>query len=481
MGRIENLETIQALPSLPPIVHPLTADLIGRHPRLIADLVQGLGSTLHVVLPEVFSDTVKQFQKTLAVAGVEGFILFAKKANKARCFVERCPELGIGVDAASLQEAEQALGCGVPGPHIGITGPAKHSDLLRLALWQRCLVAIDSVDELQRFASLAAQTGCQGRLLLRQRPPSQPHSRFGMTPGECDEAMRICVAQPDAMALEGFAFHLSGYSAQARATSVNQMIDACTEAQRHGLTRCRTVNMGGGFAVRYVQEAHWLAFMARQQPAHYHAGKSFAEFYPYYCARHGAAMLADILACVPPGEDATLAQRLKRHSIRLLLEPGRALLDHAGFTAFQVQGVKDRAASEGYGILTVGGTSFSVSEQWFNSEYLPDPLLLGDALPDGVYGGVDGGVDAGAGYAACVGGASCLDSDMVTWRKLRFLRRPRVGDVLLYMNTAGYQMDSNESPFHDVPLPSKVVITLEQGTPRWRMDGRGSAAPHPTF
>ncbi|MEV8419056.1 hypothetical protein AB0P45_36665, partial [Streptomyces niveus] len=31
------------------------------------------------------------------------------------------------------------------------------------------------------------------------------------------------------------------------------------------------------------------------------------------------------------------------------------------------------------------------------------------------------------------------------------------GDLLVYPNTAGYQMDSNESPFHDLAIPPKVV------------------------
>ena len=81
-----------------------------------------------------------------------------------------------------------------------------------------------------------------------------------------------------------------------------------------------------------------------------------------------------------------------------------------------------------------------------------------------------------AAYAACIGGASCLDSDMVTWRKIVFPQRPAAGDLLVYLNTAGYQMDSNESPFHDLPLPAKVVVTMDQGKPCWRLDQRPHAA-----
>jgi diaminopimelate decarboxylase len=149
-----------------------------------------------------------------------------------------------------------------------------------------------------------------------------------------------------------------------------------------------------------------------------------------------------------------LAGRLREAGVKLLLEPGRALLDKAGCTVFRVQGVKDL---DGYGIVTVDGSSLSLSEQWFDSEYLPDPVLLSRAGP-------------GEPYAACVGGATCLESDMVTWRKVRFPARPAVGDLLVYPNTAGYQMDSNESPFHELPLPPKVVLDTAGGSTRWRFD-----------
>jgi diaminopimelate decarboxylase len=48
--------------------------------------------------------------------------------------------------------------------------------------------------------------------------------------------------------------------------------------------------------------------------------------------------------------------------------------------------------------------------------------------------------------------------------------RPRPGDLLVYVNTAGYQMDSNESAFHDLPLPPKIVVERHPGAPRWRFD-----------
>ncbi|EUA27842.1 diaminopimelate decarboxylase domain protein [Mycobacterium xenopi 4042] len=45
---------------------------------------------------------------------------------------------------------------------------------------------------------------------------------------------------------------------------------------------------------------------------------------------------------------------------------------------------------------------------------------------------------------------------MLTWRKVVLPHEPRHGDMLIYPNTAGYQMDKNESQFHDLPLPRRL-------------------------
>lgn len=455
----ESNSRVRPSPVLPALQHRLVQHLLGEHAPLLLQLVNGLGSPLHLMLPQVFAENAVAFSNCLRRIGIEGVVMYAKKANKARCLVDTCAQLDLGVDAASAEELTQALGAGVPGRLIGVSGPAKHPALMRLAIRQNCLLAMDGLEELHACAQVAASEQRASRVLLRWRPDSQPRSRFGMTALELDQALRICQDRQAQLSLQGFSFHLNGYSPGERAQAAHHLLTRCLDARRLGL-RADCIDIGGGFAIRYVDPAAWRAFEGQQHAELYHAGKTFDGFYPYAAQHHGADMLEAVLACRSEAGD-TLSDRLRRDGIRLLLEPGRALLDQAGVTLFRVQGVKDRA--DGYGILTVEGTSFSMSEQWFNSEYLPDPLLFGEH-----------GHDTGP-YTACVAGTSCLDSDMVSWRKLRLPRRPSTGDLLVYLNTAGYQMDSNESPFHDLPLPHKVAIEFDsEQHPHWRLD---SVAP----
>ncbi|MEU9167584.1 Y4yA family PLP-dependent enzyme [Streptomyces sp. NPDC048420] len=437
-----------AAPRLPAHPDPELDAILGS--ALPHELSYALGGPFHLLLPGRFDANAAAFEGVLSDAGVEGRVYYAKKANKAAVWMDRCAVAGRGVDVASAGELRDALGHGVRGEDVVVTGPAKADGLLRVAVLQGCLIAVDALDELERVLAQARALARPARVMLRRLPPVQPHSRFGFDDTELETALARCAPARDAVAMEGFSFHLSGYDPLLRAELADELVELCLKARVMGL-RADRISIGGGFAVDYTDAGHWEGFLREQRPEHYHAGKSFdrGDFYPYHSPVAGADALRAVLTA------DGLAGRLRAAGVRLMLEPGRALLDRAGCTVFRVQGVKDR---DGYGIVTVDGSSLSLSEQWFNSEYLPDPVLLPAHEPQGEP------------YAACVGGATCLESDMVTWRKVRFPARPAVGDLLVYPNTAGYQMDSNESPFHELPLPPKVVLDTAGGAVRWRLD-----------
>jgi diaminopimelate decarboxylase len=302
-------------------------------------------------------------------------------------------------------------------------------------------------------------------VLLRVLPGTDPHSRFGFDPtgrdSELDRALDRCVAARDRVAMHGFSFHLGGYAPGPRAALAAELVERCRAARERGLV-ADSVSIGGGFAVSYLAPEDWARFVRGRRDEWFHAGRTFGHFYPYHQSPTGAGMLGEVLRAPVPGH-RDLAAALVATGVRLLLEPGRALLDGAGFSVFGVRGFKRRGD---HGIVTVDGLSASVSEQWKNSEFLPDPVLW----PARGAGAGDGASDVtDEPVAACVGGSSCLEYDMLTWRKVPFRRPPRPGDLLVYPNTAGYQMDKNETEFHQLPLPARVVLDERL---RWRLEER---------
>ncbi|MEU0543833.1 Y4yA family PLP-dependent enzyme [Nocardia sp. NPDC005978] len=424
-------------------------------PNLLRDMADAIGGPFHLLYPQRVVRNIREFQRVFAGQGVVGAIYYGKKANKSPAVVRACARAGAGVDVSSAQEFTAALSGGVRGTDLMVTGPSKSTRLLSLAVRHRALVAVDDPDELTRLGALANGDG-PARVVLRVLPPNST-SRFGLT---CDELdLALTAADEDSIRLEGFSFHLTGYAVADRAELALALIERCREARGlgHPVT---TISIGGGFGVNYVAADTWRTFLDGVNPRWFHGDRAPESYYPYHCPVPGPAMLAAIL------EHRRLADHLRAAGIRLAIEPGRALLDRAGSSVFRVQGVKSRTAhGHRYAILTVDGTSLSLSEQWFESEYLPDPVLW-PARP-------------GALSPTCVGGASCLEDDMLSRRRIPLPRPAEIGDLLVYPNTAGYQMDSNESAFHELPVPPKVVLHTANdaaisanGELRWRLDGK---------
>lgn len=435
-----------------PALQPEWQRRVCADPDVLFDIHHAVGGPFHLVYPDMFAANLTAFQQVLTRHAVGGQVYFGKKANKAGCWLPVVADAGAAVDVASEPELVHALANGVRGRDIGVTGAAKTTALLRLAARHDCMVAVDSIDELQR-AAVIAQTAGRLRVLLRVLPPNAPHSRFGLSASDLVAALKTCVHLRTEIDLVGFSFHLDGYDVKPRAELAHELIVLCAKSKALGLP-VRALSIGGGFACRYFDDDTWATFVENHTEEWFHAGKRFDRFYPYAQAPTGAAMLEAILTTSFDG--VVLAQHLRDNDIELYLEPGRALLMDAGCTVFPVLGSKRNAE---HVITTVHGLSMSVSEQWKGSEFLPDPILLSRSL----------GSDPGP-IASCVGGASCMEYDVLTWRKVPLPQRPRHGDLLVYPNTAGYQMDKNESEFHQLPLPPKIVLTADGDRLRWRLD-----------
>ncbi|WP_232852412.1 Y4yA family PLP-dependent enzyme [Nocardia acididurans] len=418
------------------------------HPEKLYALAAMTDGPFHVMYPGRVGRNIQGFRAAFENAQVNAYaIYYGKKANKAACVVTECVKHGAGVDVSSIAELDSALRGLVAGRDLVVTGPAKSDELLRRAAHADALITLDAPDELLRVLGL----GIPARVTLRVRAPGS-QSRFGMDDAQLDWATaKIAEAQTTGkrILLEGFSFHLSGYRTEPRARLAHRLIDRCLAARAH-CPEVSMISIGGGFGVDYVAAADWKTFREEMTDSWFHAGRMPApdNLYPYHFENPGPGMLTEILLTEQAESGRTLADRLNEHRVRLAIEPGRALLDRAGSTVFRVQGVKELDADgHRYLMLTADGTSLSLSEQWFASEYLPDPELVSPP-----------GSAADAALPACVGGASCLEDDMISWRRIPLPRRARPGDLLVYPNTAGYQMDSNESAFHQLPVPRKIVL-----------------------
>lgn len=76
--------------SLEAICGPCIENLMHEHMDKLQEWVNGLGSPLHLLFPDIFQKNIESFKKVLNKSKVNYQLLFAKKANKAQCLAQIC-------------------------------------------------------------------------------------------------------------------------------------------------------------------------------------------------------------------------------------------------------------------------------------------------------------------------------------------------------------------------------------------------------
>jgi diaminopimelate decarboxylase len=205
------------------------------------------------------------------------------------------------------------------------------------------------------------------------------------------------------------------------------------------------IDIGGGLPIRYVEPQAYARFLQNDNnPSHYYNQKVPASYYPYGSELTATQWLTLLLEA-EHSHGLSIANYLKTQLITLALEPGRSLVDQAAISIFRV--TRSKQLADNKTVIFVEGSSFSACETWFASEYLIDPILVSSTQ------------QPHPPIQAYIAGHSCLDDDVITHRLINFACAPHAGDLLIYINTAGYQMDLLENEFHRHPLPRRLTAT----------------------
>ncbi len=428
---------------LPPILRSATADLLTRHGPLLLDWVARFGSPLNLAWPDALQENLAALKGVLTEGRVEHAIYYGVKVNKSRGLMQAALSAGAGLDVSSLYELRDARRLGADGARLVATGPAKTRAFHQELIDCRALISVDSPEELEDLIALLPADAGPQPILLRLQPRDQKKSRFGMPA----DAIIYCLARLAAesgLRFDGLHFHLSGYRWETRLAALNEAADLIAEARRMGCTP-RMIDIGGGLPIQYVDQVKYRAHLSAQTPEDYRTGKIPDSFYPYGGALSAADWLSELLQA-KMSKGCSVASYLMHEGLTLAMEPGRALADQAAISVFRILRVK--ALGPDTHVIFVEGSSFSACETWFASEFLIDPILVPATRP----------AAASPPIRAYLAGHSCLDEDVLSNRWLTFPTPPRAGDLLVYANTGGYQMDLLENEFHRHPMPARLCV-----------------------
>lgn len=471
----------------PLFLEPRLTDDIGSllaAPALVHTLADALGSPLNIVLPNQAANNLERFRAVYRAHHLTGQIYFAHKASRSSALLRRLAATDAGVDIASLGELRHALGCGFTPDRILATGP-KNPEFLWLCARTGVGVVLDSEAELSTLASLVHRFGLpRVRLVLRlsgfessgTRLLSR-RSRFGIPAARLDPLLDAVVGQQDVVELVGVAYHLDTTGLDEKALALEQCLRAAEECRRRGL-RPVTIDVGGGFGVNYLADREqWERYTTAladavlgRRPAMTWSGYGYglrAEsgtlrgvlgLYPAHRPVSGPRYLDALLAHPAASFDGRpLGELLLEHLYDLVAEPGRALLDGCGLSLAKVLEVRRDDGGDLMVRLAAKADDIALEDHGV----LLDPVVL---RRDGSCGGAEGPV------RAYLFGSLCLESDLITRRAVHLPAAPRVGDLMAFVNTAGYCMDFHATSAQLQPTARKVAAWREAGRWRWCLD-----------
>lgn len=377
----------------------------------------------NVIFADQFISNIEKFKDIFTQYFSRENIFFSCKCNKSYALLKYASEQNCGVEVSSNYELNDALKY---TKKIIASGPAKDNDYLNNSIDNDVIISVDDIEELKLIKKINKPT----KVLLRISDLLGKISRFGINLNQIDLCLEII--SNSSIQLEGFSFHINNYLLDDRIDAINEIIELA-ESKKININ---FIDIGGGIPTNYCSKEEYYNFLKLNNKGMYFKEHFINDYYPYYSEIADEKALDYILKNV--------YKKLNERGIEIIIEPGRSLLKNVGVSIYEVQYLKH--LSNGENVIVTNGNINCLSEQWLNSDYLIEPKLISkNSRLNSV-------------ILASVAGNLCLEQDMVTWRKIKFDTIPERGDLLVYYNTAGYQMDSNESEFHKIPLVKKYVV-----------------------
>jgi diaminopimelate decarboxylase len=350
------------------------------------ELAAEFGTPAYVVAEDDLRARARQFTKAFAARTEDYEVVFASKAFPCTAVMRVFAEEGLGCDVASAGELALALKAGFPGEKIHLHGNAKSLGELRAARAANVRhVVIDNLDEIGRLEQVIGEDGRGPQpVSIRVTPgvrgdthdkisTGQTDSKFGLTDDDVQRAIER-IERSEQLELEGVHMHIG--SQLLALAPFREAVEAIAD-----LPAFREVNLGGGLGVAYTRE---------QEPP---------RIEDYVNTKVQA--VRDVF-----GE-----------GVRVVDEPGRALVANSTVTLYTVQSVKRNVSTY---VAVDGGMSDNLRPMLYAARYEAHAA----AQP------------ATGGSACKLVGKHCESGDVIV--EDAHLPDPKVGDVIVTPATGGY-------------------------------------------
>lgn len=394
------------------------------------DIAAEFGTALYVMDEDKLRSNVRTYVDAMNKYFVSGSAPLL--ASKALCFKGIYPVIdseGMSADLVSPGEIYTAAAAGFPSEKMYFHGNNKTDEDLKFALEHKVgWIIVDNYNELDALDRIAGEMGVTQKVLLRITPGINPHTfeavntgkidcQFGV-PVETGQAAEFVGAALDKKNLDvrGFHSHIGSeiFEPDPFCDAVNILMDfAVKMRERYGFT-ASVLNLGGGFAVRYVESDPQVDIAANIKALSEHLNAKCEELdYP-----------------VPA----------------ILLEPGRSSVATAGLTLYTTGGIKTIEGYRSY-VTVDGGMPDNPRYALYKARYT---VVMANRMNDPYD------------FKCSVCGRCCESGDLI--QENIMLPEAKRGDLIAVLGTGAYNF-SMASNYNRLVRPG--IIFIKDGKARW--------------
>jgi len=384
------------------------------------------------LFPQAFEENCAKMKRELGTFPFSVEVFFAHKANKSKVFIQEAKRSNLKLDVASLQELQNAVAVGFLGKDIECTG-IKNEFFIQKAIEYDCLLVVDGLYELELLQKYSLNK--KPRILIRISNPFPSHgtykrtTRFGMLREEFLNLLHT--NELDFCTIEGLHLHFDEYVPENKSLMITEVLSLYKYLYSSNFNPKR-INIGGGYRSASLDSSYKDALLENIEQISFEDVAYAKNIFGIEIGRNlkmSKSLVSDKLFPLSftkyfkkvfehNSENSTLIDELQ---LTLCIEPGYALLDTCGIIIMRVLGTKQLDRNKE--AIIVDGNMYNVSAQMKN--WVTDPILLSKkSLKED--------------FAGFIMGNLCKEDDLLLDRKVFFDKRPQFGDLLVFINTAGY-------------------------------------------
>ena len=387
------------------------------------DIAEKFGTALYVMDENKLRSNIRTYVDAMSKYFTAGSAPLL--ASKALCFKGIYPVIdseGMSADLVSPGEIYTAAAAGFPPEKMYFHGNNKTDEDIRFALEHKVgWFIVDNYNELDALDRIAGEMGVTQKVLLRITPGINPHTFEAVNTGKIDCQFGVPIETGQAadfvgaalkkenLDVRGFHSHIGSeiFDPDPFCDAVDILMDfAVGIREKYGFT-ASVFNLGGGFAVRYVESDPQVDIAANIKALSEHLNAKCNELsYP-----------------VPA----------------ILLEPGRSSVATAGLTLYTAGGIKTIEGYRSY-VTVDGGMPDNPRYALYKARYT---VVLANRMNDP------------CDFKCSVCGRCCESGDLI--QENIMLPKAERGDLVAVLGTGAYNF-SMASNYNRLVRPGIVFV-----------------------